>query len=92
MKPIKIVLPKLPGRIGAITLWPFIVYRQGQEKRPELHAHEMHHWNTALRCGILPWYLAYLLLLPFFGGGRNHPLERPAYEEEERVRREIAGN
>ena len=82
MGPINITVPEriwpLP-KIAAITLFPFVVWRQGH-RTPALEAHERYHWDQALRWGIVPFYLVYLALLPFYGGGRNHPLERKAYE------------
>ena len=89
MKPVEVSVPRLWGNVGAITLWPFIFYRKDQRGRPELRAHEEHHWQTALKYGVLPWYIAYLILLPLYGGGSRHPLERAAYAEEDRVRRGV---
>ena len=44
--------------------------------------HEHFHWRQALRWGVLPWYLWYLALVPFYlrKPSHEHPLERPAYE------------
>ena len=87
MGPINITVPEriwLLPKIAAITLWPFIVYRQGH-RTPALEAHERYHWDQALRWGILPWYALYVALLPFYGGGRNHPLERGAYAVADKV-------
>ena len=78
MRPIEFTVPWLPEGVGAITLWPFILYKNRAMK--ELyHEHEMYHWNQALKFGVIPWYIAYVVLLPFYGGGRSHPLEREAY-------------
>ncbi len=65
---------------SAITLWPLgVFYRY---KTPSIKAHEEVHWAEQRRCGGLPWFVAYLLLLPFFGGGRKHPMEKWAYHVE----------
>jgi len=79
-KPIERVCPRMiPPRRVAITLWPFIFYRSTEalEDIP-LKAHEHFHWKQALRWGVVPWYLAYLLLLPFYF--RQRPLVLLEYE------------
>jgi len=88
-KPIERVCPRMiPPRRVAITLWPFIFYRSTEalEDIP-LKAHEHFHWKQALRWGVVPWYLAYLLLLPFYFRQRpdDHPMERQAYDVQRRV-------
>ena len=85
---IEITVPKLPPGVDAMTLWPFIVYRRGFEHDLPLRCHEHSHWKQALRWGVLPWYMAYLMLKPFYLGSRTprHPLEVPAYN----VQREVA--
>ena len=83
MKPVEVTgFRWLPANIGAITLWPFIAYRDA-EPSARLRRHEHYHWHHALRYGVLPWYVFYVALLPFYGGGERHPLEKPAYEAEE---------
>ena len=89
MQPIDIIVPKLPGKIAAITLWPFVVYRRGHETDYALRQHELYHWQEALRWGVVPWYLTYIALLPFYGGGKNHPLEREAYALQYRLNKRI---
>ena len=76
-----------PG-VDAITLGPFIVYRRGIEHDLPLRCHEHFHWKQALRWGVVPWYLAYLMLKPFDLGSRTprHSLEAQAYA----VHREVA--
>ena len=88
-KPIELVCPWIiPPKSVAITLWPFIFYRSKEalEDLP-LQAHEHFHWKQALKWGVVPWYLAYLLLLPFYFRQRpdNHPMERQAYDLQRRV-------
>ncbi len=83
MKPIELTVGKLHKEgVDAITLWPFILYRRGHREDIALRAHEHFHWNQALRWGVLPWYLWYLALVPFYfrKPSSKHPLERPAYE------------
>ena len=91
LKPINVTIPEkvwpLP-KVSAITLWPFIVYRAGRQT-PAIEAHELYHWNQAFRWGVILWYAVYLALLPFYGGGRNHPLERPAYAVEDKIKGEL---
>lgn len=84
MKPINITIPERRWplkKVAAITLWPFVVYREGY-KTPALEAHELYHWWQALAWGVLPFYVVYIALLPFYGSGKNHPLERGAYKIE----------
>ena len=68
MKPINLTVPWLPEWIHAVTLWPFIVYRRGCEA------------SIPLQRGVVPWYLAYVILLPFYWKRpREHPMEVEAY-------------
>lgn len=88
MKPIEITLPRLhKSGIDAITLWPFIVYRRGHEDNIALRCHEFFHWRQALRWGVVPWYLAYLLLALFYfrKPSDQHPLEAPAYAKQREI-------
>ncbi len=83
MKPIELTVPKLHKEgVDAITLWPIILYRRGHQDDIALRAHEHFHWHHALRWGLLPWYLWYVALVPFYfrKPSNEHPLERPAYE------------
>ena len=92
MNPIPLTVPWLPGWVDAVTLWPFIVYRKGYETNIPLRCHEMYHWRQALRWGVVPWYLAYILLMPFYiGRPRRHPMEVPAYEVQRKVRERMRG-
>ena len=47
--------------------------------------HELVHVHQYNLLGPL-FLLIYLPLVPFFGSGRNHPLERPGYQREDEVR------
>jgi hypothetical protein len=90
LSPIEITLPRLhQENIHAITLWPFIVYRRGFENDIALRCHEYFHWRQAFRWGVLPWYIAYLLLqIHYFRlPADQHPLEAPAYAEQREVLR-----
>lgn len=90
MSPIEITVPRLHSEnIQAITLWPFILYRRGFEDNIPLRCHEHFHWWQALRWGVIPWYLAYLLLQAYYftRPPREHPLEAPAYAEQDEVQR-----
>ena len=80
MKPINLVVPWLPGWVDAVTLWPFVVYRRGYEASIPLRRHEYYHWRQAARWCVVPWYLAYLVLLPFYlKKPKSHPMEIGAY-------------
>lgn len=74
----EISVPWLPGGIRAITLWPFILYR---ERTPCIEVHERYHWHQAARWFVLPWYIAYLAIGLFYIGrpADEHPLEREGY-------------
>ena len=87
IKPIELVIPWLPKRISAITLWPFIFYRKGVEHSMPLRSHEYYHWYHAVKFGVLPWYLMYIFLqvLFFRKPVYEHPFEKPAYEEQAKV-------
>ena len=82
MKPIELSVGRLHKKgVDAITLWPFILYRQEHRSDIALRCHEHFHWRHALRWGVLPWYLWYLALIPFYfrKPSHKHPLEEPAY-------------
>ena len=91
MNPIEIPVPWFPGKkADAITLWPFIFYRQGHQNNTALRCHEYFHWRQAAHCGVIPWYLAYLVLLPFYlRQSTEHPLEAQAYAVQGKVSRLI---
>ena len=92
LNPIEITVPRLHREnVHAITLWPFILYRKGYQDDIALRCHEFFHWRQAAHCGVIPWYLAYLLLLPFYlRHADRHPLEAQAYAEQSEVLRLIA--
>lgn len=71
-----------PEWAHATTIWPFIFVERDNET-PCLIVHEYNHLRTQLKWGVLPWFLVYAILLPFYGGGRRHPLEKPAYAEQD---------
>ena len=88
MRPIELTLPWLPApkTVDAITLWPLILWRPGYRTNPGLRAHEVYHWKQAKRWGVLPWYLAYVILrVVYWTGGRGHPMERRAYEIQDEI-------
>ena len=92
MNPIEVTVPRLhKENIHAITLWPFIVYRRGFEDDIALRCHEYFHWRQAFRWWVIPWYLAYLALVPFYlrRPAEQHPLEAPAYAEQREVQRRL---
>jgi hypothetical protein len=75
-------VPWLPGGIRAITLWPVILYRADVYGNRCIQLHEHYHWRQALRWGVVPWYVAYLVLAVLWIGRPidRHPLEREAYK------------
>jgi hypothetical protein len=75
-----------PKWVKATTIWPIIVYEREAWSNPAIRAHERYHWKDQMRWLVLPWFIAYLVLLPFYGGGRRHPLERKAYRIQARGR------
>lgn len=92
MKPIELTVGRLHKKgVDAITLWPFILYRRGHRDDVALRCHEHFHWRQALRWGVLPWYLWYLALVPFYlrKPSCEHPLERPAYELQARIKKKL---
>jgi hypothetical protein len=92
MKPIELTVGKLHKEgVDAVTLWPFILYRRGHRDDVALRCHEHFHWHQALRWGVLPWYLWYLALVPFYfrKPSHEHPLERPAYELQWRIQEKL---
>ena len=89
MTPIEIPISSFfPRGIDAVTLWPFIFYRRAVHTDIALRCHEYFHWRQAFRWGVIPWYLAYVLLRPFYLGqpADKHPLEAPAYAKQRQVR------
>lgn len=92
MKPIELTVPALQRGVDAMTLWPFIIYRRGTQDNLPLRCHEWFHWRHALRWGVLPWYLAYILIKPFYLGTRTpqHPFEAPAYAKQRQINDMIA--
>ena len=88
MRPIEITVSRLhKNGVDAITLWPFIFYRRGTQNDIALRCHEYFHWRQALRWGVVPWYLLYVLLAPFYfrRPSDRHPLEAPAYAKQRQV-------
>lgn len=77
--------------VEAVTLWPVVLYRSSQPDKC-LRLHEAYHWYQAYHYGVLPWYIAYLILgLRYVGKPADqHPLERGAYATERRCREALA--
>ena len=87
LRAIELSVPILQPGVDAMTLWPFIIYRRRFRDNLPLRCHEHYHWRHALRWGVLPRYLAYLLIKPFYLGSRTplHPFEAPAYAMQREV-------
>jgi len=83
IKPIELTIFWLPEGIAAITLWPVILYRRTYRTDISIRAHEFIHWYQALKWGVIPWYITYLVLKVFYRGRPifDHPLEKIAYKE-----------
>jgi len=90
MKPIEIINSRIvPGNFGAITLWPFIFYKNEYYKNDKcIKIHEHFHWYEALRWGVIPWYVTYLIL-KIFKKYDEHPFEKRAYKAEQDCRKEL---
>ena len=89
LNPVEVTVPWLHLKsVDAVTIWPFILYRKGHQDSLPLRCHEYYHWRQALRWYVLPWYLVYLALLPFYvrKPSDQHPLEAPAYAKQREVR------
>ena len=69
-----------PKKVFAVTLWPFIFYEHEVRQDKGVQVHERYHLRDQRKWLVIPWFIAYIALLPFYGGGREHPLERLAYE------------
>jgi hypothetical protein len=75
-----------PENVHAVTIWPFIFYEPQVWDDASVQVHERYHWADQIRWLVLPWFAAYLVLRPFYGGGDRHPLEREAYRRQRRHR------
>lgn len=85
MKPIEVIVPWLFGQY-AMTIWPFVIYKRPIPMGAPIHwtgaikAHERYHWRRQMAWLVVPWFVAYLLLLPFYMRRiKQHPLEREGY-------------
>ena len=74
--------PPFPEPVYAVTIWPFIFYEPQVWENVCVQIHERYHWVDQIRWLILPWFVTYLVLRPFYGGGDRHPLEREAYRRQ----------
>ena len=72
-----------PERVHAVTIWPLIFYEPQVWDDACVQVHERYHWIDQIRWLWVPWFVAYLALRPFYGGGRRHPLEREAYRRQD---------
>jgi len=77
-----------PKHVHAVTLWPFIIYEHQVRHDPSVQAHERYHWIDQMHWFVIPWFLIYVVLLPFYGGGRKHPMEKAAYALQDRINAE----
>ena len=71
-----------PEWVYAVTVWPLIVYEEQVWDDVCVQVHERYHWVDQMRWLVLPWFAAYLVLRPFYGGGSRPPLEREAYRRQ----------
>ena len=72
----------------ATTLGHAVIFWDPRACQDEaLLEHELVHVHQYNLLGPL-FLLIYLPLVPFFGSGRNHPLERPGYRRQDEVRGE----
>ncbi len=75
-----------PESVHAVTIFPFVIYEAKVWDDPCVQIHERYHWIDQLRWLLVPWFLTYLVLRVFYGGGRRHPLEREAYRRQDRCK------
>ena len=74
-----------PRAVYAVSIWPFIFYEWWVRDNLAIQAHERYHWNEQKNWFVLPWFIAYVCLFPFYGGGRRHPMEKQAYVIQDKV-------
>ena len=67
----------------AVTVSPLIFYEPHVWDDACVRVHERYHWMDQIRWLWVPWFVAYLVLRPFYGGGRRHPLEKEAYRRQD---------
>ncbi len=81
-QPTFVTVSWLPFRARAMTLYPFIFVRRDLQHDYCLYLHELYHWRQQRKWWLIPWLLAYLILLPTVIGKpmSAHPLERGAYK------------
>ena len=78
--------PPFRESVYAVTVWPFIFYEPEAWDDPCVQVHERYHWVDQVRWLVLPWFAAYFVLKIFYGGGREHPLEREGYRRQDACR------
>ena len=71
--------PPFPKRVYATTIWPFVFYEPSVWDDECVQIHERRHWIDQIKWLVIPWLIVYLVLSIKYGGGRNHPFEKPAY-------------
>ena len=80
-KPIELETRFVPPWMGAIMVWPFILYRPERwESRMTAYMHTL--WRQCRSCWVFPWYLSYFILGPFFLARTrwmHHPLQLHAW-------------
>ena len=79
-----------PESVHAVTVWPLVFYESEVWDDKCVQIHERYHWVDQIRWLLLPWFTAYLILRPFYGGGDNHPLEREAYRRQRACEQNVA--
>ena len=80
-KPIELETRLVPPWMGAIMVWPFILYRpERRVLRTTAYMHTL--WRQCRSCWVFPWYLSYFILGPFFLARKRwmrHPLQIHAW-------------
>ena len=79
-------LVRLRWQVGAaFTVWPVAIFHKHADIGEAIMAHEMVHWRDQRRWpGV--WWLAYFALVPRYGMGRKHPMEREGYRVQDETR------
>jgi hypothetical protein len=72
-----------PSSTHALTICPFVFYESGMWDDECLQKHERHHWIAQIQTLVIPWLVAYIVLLLIYGGARKHPMEKNAYKVED---------
>jgi len=84
---VEIRVPKIPipfpPSVYAVTVCPFVFYASDVWDDKCVQVHERRHWIDQIKWLVVPWLIVYLLLSIKYGGSKEHPFEKKAYEEQD---------